>query len=391
MEKIVLKYKWYLFFKSSMWLAPIITLFYLFKELSIFEIFIISTIYKFAVAFFEVPTGAFADKIGHRNSVILGTSIIALALLFYPLGNKFIYFTIFEILIALGAAFVSGADDSLFYDTLKQNSEEKNYVKYRGKAFQYSFLSQIIGAIVSVYLFEINEVYPFIISSILIFIGVIVFSTLKDVSNTRELNKDTSYFSQIKVTGKYVINHKRIRTIIFYSAFLSMFMASINYSYAIYFTGIGIDVIYFGYIYALFNVVALLSSRYADKIQKFTKPYSLLFLGIILFLSFLGSGLVTLEIGVIFILFQQIYRGITKTIVNKYINKAAPTEKRATIQSYYSLITTLFGGIFGILLGFIMDYINVFNTYLILAGFLLIGLIFMNTELNKNLKIKVQS
>ncbi len=384
-NKIINNYKYYLFCKSALWIGPILTLFYLLNNLSYTEIFIIASFYKIAVAFFEVPTGAFADKFGHKKSVLLGLLIVTLCIILYPLGSTFWYYILIETLLAVGATLISGADESLFYDTLKSEGLESDYTKYKGRAKQYSFLSQLIGSLVAAYLFVISPELPFFVSGIVIFIGLLIFSTFKEVSNSDDVNKNISYFKQIKETGVYIFKHKKIKTIIIYASLIHMTYMSLVHTYTPYFLSVGIDEKYFGIIFALFNIVALLSSRYNDFYIKMTKPNSLIFLGIILFLSYIVLGLVTIPIGIIGICIQQIYRGINDTTIRKYINKCSPAEKRATILSYLSLVITLVGGLFGVFLGIILDYTDINTTYLILASITLIITVIMYFFLKKNL------
>ncbi len=384
-NRVINFYKYYLFCKSALWIGPIITLFYLLNNLTYTEIFIIASFYKVAVAFFEVPTGAFADKFGHKKSVLLGLLIIAISIALYPLGTTFWYYILIEGLVAIGATLISGADESLFYDTLKSEGLDNEYTKFKGRAKQYSFLSQLIGSLVAAYLFVINPGLPFFVSGIMVFIGFLIFSTFKEVTNVNEVNESVSYFRQIKETGAYIFRHKKIRTIIIYAALIHMTYTSLVHTYAPYFLSVGIEEKYFGILFALFNIIALFSSRYNDFYIKMTKPNSLIFLGIILFISYITLGLVTIPIGIVGICIQQIYRGINDTTYRKYINKCSPTEKRATILSYLSLVVTLVGGLFGVGLGIVLDYTDINITYLILAGITLFITIVMYYYLKRNL------
>lgn len=384
MNKTIIKYKYYIFCKNSIWVGPVLTLFYLAKELSYTQIFIIAAIYKLAVALLEVPTGAIADKIGHKKSVVFGLLIFALGLVMYPFHSHFLYFALCEVFMALGSAFVSGADESLFYDTLKEECLEKEYVKIMGKAQQYSFLTQMIGAIVSVILYNIYIPLPFFVSAVFMIIGVLIFASFKDIENS-ELRNDLSYIGQIKETGKYIYNHKKLRTIIIYMGLINMTAASTVYTYTPYFLAVGIDIIYFGFLFAIFNLTALITARYTDLFIKYTKPYSLIMTGVLLFVSYLLLGVTTVKVGVLAILFQQAFRGVNKTVAKKYINKCCPPDKRATILSYLSLSITLLGGVFGIILGIIIDKLNIFDAHLFLAGVVLLTILLINPSMKKHL------
>jgi MFS family permease len=63
----------------------------------------------------ELPTGWFADRIGHRVSLIVGSSAQVLGLLFCWLADGMAGVVAGTLLIAVGDAFRSGADQALLY------------------------------------------------------------------------------------------------------------------------------------------------------------------------------------------------------------------------------------------------------------------------------------
>lgn len=64
---------------------------------------------------FEIPTGWFADRFGYRRSLIAGSSVQVAGMLCCWLGAGFPAFVAASLLIALGDAFRSGADQALLY------------------------------------------------------------------------------------------------------------------------------------------------------------------------------------------------------------------------------------------------------------------------------------
>ncbi|HLG59298.1 MAG TPA: MFS transporter [Vicinamibacterales bacterium] len=66
---------------------------------------------------FEVPTGWFADRFGHRASLIVGSSVQVLGMLACWLGRGIPELIVASVLVALGDAFRSGADEALLYRT----------------------------------------------------------------------------------------------------------------------------------------------------------------------------------------------------------------------------------------------------------------------------------
>lgn len=63
----------------------------------------------------EVPTGWFADRFGHRASLILGSALQVLGILWCWLGEGVAGLTIASLLLGIADAFRSGADQALGY------------------------------------------------------------------------------------------------------------------------------------------------------------------------------------------------------------------------------------------------------------------------------------
>src|SRR5437868_6278869 len=65
----------------------------------------------------EIPTGWFADRCGHRASLILGSVIQVCGMLLCWLGSGVPGLVVAILLVALGDGFRSGADHALLYQT----------------------------------------------------------------------------------------------------------------------------------------------------------------------------------------------------------------------------------------------------------------------------------
>ncbi len=67
----------------------------------------------------EVPTGAVADRFGRRASLFCATLCLIAAVAYYITHRGLLHFLFAEFLWACAAAFASGADEALAYDSLK--------------------------------------------------------------------------------------------------------------------------------------------------------------------------------------------------------------------------------------------------------------------------------
>ena len=144
-SKNIKTYYLYSTFAELLILGPILVLFLVAKGLSFTEIMVLQSISTIAVVLFEVPTGAVADKIGRKESLLLGSLLWAVSLGNYVVGNSFPMFMLAEVIFSLGATFKSGADNALIYDSLKVMGREKEFQGIEGKARSFALYAQGIA------------------------------------------------------------------------------------------------------------------------------------------------------------------------------------------------------------------------------------------------------
>jgi len=157
----------------------------------------------------------------------------------------------------------------------------------------------------------------------------------------------------IKVT---LIQNKKLRWIIIYSGVVFAFNQSALWLYQPYFKISGLDIAYFGIVFASFQFVAAISSKYAHKIEgKLGQKYSLAMLIFLVAGSyFLMSNFVFL-FSFSFCFIQQFVRGFRSAVVTNYINKLTDSSMRATVLSAESFIGRLLYAIIIPIFGWIAD------------------------------------
>lgn len=395
--KNIKTYYVYSTFADLLIIGPIITLFLFAKGLTFTQIMLLASISSIMIVAFEVPTGAIADKIGRKYSLVLGNLLWGICLLGYIFSNHFIFFIISEVAFSLGAAFKSGADTALIYDSLKMEGREQEFQHVEGHARSLSLYALAVGAIVAGFVYKINMYLPMIISIGFMVIAAIIASTLKEPPIKKEHENVQSYLKQIKESGKYILSHEKIKAIIFYSMIFYIFSRASFWYYQPYMAGVNIPVEYFGVIFFAFNIVAALSSKYSYKIMNLTKPKTLTFMSLLMIVSFILLGTIHIWIGVAAILLQQVARGIYRPVTTKYLNKHIPSDKRATLLSFQSFTANIASAAAMPLLGLLSDSTNIFTTHLGVAAAMIvltyITIRYMDKRLGvnyKNAQVKVE-
>jgi MFS family permease len=109
-----------------------------------------------ALALIEIPTGWFADRFGHRASLIVGSVVQVLGMLYCWLGRGVPGLITASVLVAFGDAFRSGADQALLYRSCAAIGRERDFqaIEARTRAIQQAALVGLViagGAIVHVF------------------------------------------------------------------------------------------------------------------------------------------------------------------------------------------------------------------------------------------------
>ena len=389
-------YYLYATFANLLILGPIIVLFLIAKGLTFTEIMVLQSIYSAGIVLFEVPTGAVADKFSRKISMLLGAILVALGLTIYILGEHFYIYILAELTFALGFTLKSGADSALIYDSLKADGNEKEFQKIEGKARSYSFYAQAVGSIIAGFVYEVNMFLPLIISIGFMAITAVIALSFKEVPVEGKVGKyGIAYTAQIIESGKYILNHGKIKAIIVFSTVFFIFYRTGFWLFQPYMESVDIPVKYFGILFFIFNITAAFVSKRSHLFIEKTKPKTLMAMAYLMIISFVILGFIHLWIGVLAILLQQAARGLYQPVTHKYLNKHIPSDKRATILSFHSLISNIAVAITFPFMGLLKDNTNIFTTHLILAllmiFFIYLASFYMNKRLGKPVKTEISA
>ncbi|MCY6371648.1 MFS transporter [Clostridium ganghwense] len=184
---------------------------------------------------------------------------------------------------------------------------EKEFERIEERAKSFSFYAQAIGSIAAGFLYAENIELPMIVSAVFMVFTMVI--SLKFIEPSIENKKEKYgeiYLNQIADSGKYILNNEKPKAIILYSMVFFIFYRGAFFLYQPYFEGVNIPYKFFGVIFAAFNIVAGITSKYSYKIMKITNRRTLMFLSALLIVSFFILGITKTWIGIIAILLQQV-------------------------------------------------------------------------------------
>jgi MFS family permease len=141
------------------------------RHLSAFAVAAILAAGDLALLALEIPTGVFADRFGHRASLILGSIAQVGGMLWCWLGQGIPGVLVACLLIALGDAFRSGADQALLYRSVVALGQDEQFQRVEARTRAVSLtamVAQIIagGVIVTIWGFAAGWIVETALSAV---------------------------------------------------------------------------------------------------------------------------------------------------------------------------------------------------------------------------------
>ncbi|MDA1362997.1 MFS transporter [Glycomyces luteolus] len=132
-----------------------------------FELMMIGTVLEVTYLVFQLPTGFLADLVSRRACVVAGFGVYAGGLAWQGFSADFWIHLAAQVLLALGAALMSGAQESWVADETQQAEMTPVYLR----ATQLGFIGGITGSLLSGALGSIALSLPMLVSGALMAIG----------------------------------------------------------------------------------------------------------------------------------------------------------------------------------------------------------------------------
>ena len=274
-----------------------------------------------------------------------------------------------ELFFAIALSFESGTLSAFLFETLKELKREEEYKKNYGQAIFYGTLAIAFANILGAFVAKYDLRYAFYLNIPFFVLMIPIAFSLYEPKKVKEVAKE-NYFKTIFLTLKNeVYKNEKLRWIIIYSAVIYSFNGAALWLYQPYFKISGLDIMYFGIVFASFQVVAAFSSKYAHKIEeKLGQRYSLLMLGFLVATSYLLMSNFIFLFSFSFAFIQQFVRGFRSVVVSDYINKMIQKdEMRATILSMESLVGRLVYSITIPFIGWLADVYSLKDALLVVG------------------------
>lgn len=407
-EKNILLYEWSNYINSSVLIWTILTLYYLWRGLSYFDIALVQSVGAIATAVLEIPTGWISDRCGHHIVLKIASFSRLVAIVTLTLANSFLLMVASELFFSLANASQSGAGSAFLFEATSANSrmDRKNgtYALILSKMTGTQSIIRITVRLIAPVLFSINPLIPFVISIFVYFLGLLVTLEFKenDVSPNRR-NKclpEEDGFIGIK-TSKLNLREavqtffqelvKILKTNMFISlctvSAISLILVS-NYSQFIApnLTSMGFDIKFLGIVTAAASLGEFFGSKLTAKIVKTLKDSykksaediiafsgNVEFLVILAILSVIAilmlcAGLIpSIYVCIFTYVAINLFSTTLSILINNQMNLIAEENNRATLLSVSNQIEEIASVVSDPLIGIALDLSGFGTTYVCLG------------------------
>ena len=368
---VIKAFRWFLL------AMPITVIFFQENGLSLSQVMILQGSYSLTIAFMEIPSGYLADRFGRKNTLVLGAIFSFLGFLTISTSFEFTPFLLGELLLGVGASFISGADSALLYDSLLESKKKNLYTKIEGRIYGIGNFSEAIAGICGGILADISLRLPWSIQVVVAALAIPIALILVEPKIHQKSTLTFNIKSIWRVVRFSLMENRRLKWLIIFSSVTGLATLSLAWFTQPYFKSINMPITYFGVVWAILNLstgVASFNAHLFEKIWSNKQLLVVICLGTSIPIILIMFSSYTL--GLCFILIVFLVRGIATPTLRQFINDITPSDIRATVLSIRSFTIRLAFSVVAPFLGWVSDTYTINESLFILGiSVLVLGLV----------------
>ena len=294
---------------------------------------------------FEVPTGTVADYLGRKVSLALGNVVGLVAALVYVSRPSFPVFMVAEAIFAIAYTLHSGADEALAYDSLKASGQPERAAHVLGRMEAFKLGGIITGTLVGGFIASAYglsaPMRAFVVPATIAFLIAL---TLREPPASAKQEPTRASYTRILVQGgRYFLGHKVVRLLAIELALTNALAWGLIWLFQPLLERSGVPLRFFGVVHALSCVGQILLLGNVVRLERWFGSTRRLLLGATFIAG--GSFLLLASTRWMPLVILGIILGFTSALpriplFSAYINHHIPSEQRATVLSFVSMVRT---------------------------------------------------
>lgn len=328
--------------QSSIWV-----LYLAYCGMNLMQIGLLEGIYHATSIVCEIPSGALADLVGRKKSMMLGRICVTISCIIMLFTRNFWWFAISFLLQALGNNFNSGSEEALVYDSMICLGEEEDYIRINGRINTVIEVSQAIATVAGGVLAEYSYFVCYAactVISLLAFVPVVFMKeppVLKDGEKEEHLTAGRLVARHFQTSFGILASDLRILKIVTYFSVVFAAHTLLFFYSQQYYSDMGYNKIQISIIMLFAGFASCLGAILSERLyRRFEKKISVFSAAVIaLTLVFYSIGNPVLSIGMF--IGANFFNSVLYPIESESLNRIIPSEQRATLISVNSMFFSI--------------------------------------------------
>lgn len=370
---IILKYYLYQATTNFGFFWPVFTIFLLHRGLNFTQIGLLGSISAGFVVVGEIPTGYLADRIGRRNSLLLGSGLLAVSVFGFLVATTFLAFAVLWMVWALGMALRSGSGDAWLYDTLADRLDEGQFTRVRGRGGSVNQWVSAATMLTAGALYRADPRLPFLAGGLMLASSLPVLVSMPATAPQGEDDSTFTVLEAIPVVRERLSRPPLRSTVLYLSLFFAATNAADEFIQPIATGPVGLPATGLGPLYAGFTVLAAIASYFAGDIEALLSTrWALVLIPGLVGVFFVLPLLLPLAALPVFFVMKSARTALTP-IATGYVNDHTESVERATVLSAVSMLYAVVRFPLKPASGYLADLTTPVGALAGLGAFLLVG------------------
>lgn len=353
------------------------------KNISPANIVATGSFYAFCYIIFSVFNTMIVERIGKKNSIVLGQFLNFIAMCMILYCPNFIWLLIAYAISAVGFSLKGISESSLLNVSLPKSSKKgETFAKIDSRGYSKFCFIGGTSVLISGFLYAINPYLPIIFCLGANLFALIIATNFIDIEKETDKTEEnlkqgiTSIIKDLKEGFIFIFHSKRLRTLLIilgtlwgiidvYATYQETLLKELN-----------IPSYYIGFILAGFQMLVGIFATKANKFNKKHKNHTLTYIGLMLTIGSIILGIITILkipfeiqlmiITAVFIL-RAYAKGIYQVLKKRYMNNFADNKIIPKIYSVNGIIANLGRMIIGIIASTTLNITILPNALLVLG------------------------
>jgi len=355
------------------------------------QVAVLMAVGMIANVLFEIPSGAVADIIGKKPTLVVSALLYGAGTLIQGTSQSYSLILFSSVLTFGGLAFLSGALEAYMYDSLACMGKEKDYSHVISRVEVVSNLAILIASVVGGFLFNIQPGLPFLVTSAFSLMALIsgLFLIEPEIDSKKYKFSVREVLKQSRISFEHVFS-KKIRSLSLLIILLGTFTVFLyELLDDVIVIEVGYDSVGIGVLYAITVLLSIGAATIYPRIKIKFGEVSIILVGTVLQIIYMFitpfSGLI---IWTGLFLLRVVYSPLRNSAISEIINKNTNSTIRATTLSVYELLKKIPYLILAFPIGSLVDDYTAIKSIWIFGVFYIILLLLLIPKIKEMKKLE---